>query len=123
MTIGTDALGVTVGVYARIDARADGEVSIQYDTCVGRDHDEVTRKDLAIMLTALSALDGISAQEQSALLERVKRVPAVVEDIHKWVGAAIAREAGAAGCLEVKNRLGVLGGVRGACLDSPDEMH
>ena len=123
MTIGTDAPGVTVGVYARIDARADGEVSIEYDTCVGRDHDEVTQRDLAVMLAVLSALDGISAEEQVALLERAKRVPGVVEDIHKWVGAAIAREAGAAGCLEIKSRLGVLGGVRGACLDTTEEVH
>lgn len=123
MTIGTDALGVTVGVYARIDARADGEVSIEYDTCVGRDHEELTRKDLGVMLAVLSALDGISAEEQGALLERARDVPSVVEDVHKWVGAAIAREAGAAGSTEVKNRLGVIGGVRGASLDSRDEVH
>ena len=123
MTIGTDALGVTVRVDARLDAQADGEVSIEYDTWAGRDHEEVTRKDLAIMLAVLSALDGISAQEQSALLERAREVPSVVEDIHRWVGAALAREAGAAGCLEIKNRLGVLGGARGACLDRGEPMH
>ena len=123
MTIGTDALGVTVAVYARIDAQADGEVSIQYDTCVGRDHDELTQRDLGVMLAALAALDGLSGEEQAALLERARDAPSVVEDLHRWVGAAVAREAGAAGCLEVKSRLAVIGGVRGACLDSRDEMH
>lgn len=123
MTIGTNAMGVSIGVYARIDAQSNGEVSIEYDTCILRDHDEVTGRDLTVSLAILGVLDGVSEEEQAQLRERAQRVPGVVEDVHKWLGAAIAREAGAAGSLEVKNRLGVIGGVRGACFGLRHEAH
>ena len=43
--------------------------------------------------------------------------------IRTWVGCPLAREAGSAGCVEIKQKLSVLGGVRGAYLEQNNRGH
>lgn len=90
MAIGTDPLGISVGIYTRIDAQ-EGEVSVEHQVCVTGDHDP-THRDLAVMLAVLGALDGIGAEEQVGLMERAMKDPETLTNVRTWVGCALARE-------------------------------
>ena len=103
--------------------QGDGTVSIDPQVCGAWEHDPITNTDLAIMIAALGAFDAISACEQVEPIARAKRDSEGGKDLRTWLGCALAQQGACAGCAEVKQRFGVLGGVRGASLEHTGGGH
>ena len=58
---------------------------IEPQACVAGEHDPITNTDLAIMIAATGAFDGISASEQVELIGRTKRDPEGGKDLRRWL--------------------------------------